>query len=217
MNKIKNLLLSIIGRCCIQLIFFLNKVVIHGEENFNELIKSEKPIMVCVWHGRLLFTSWYLRYRIPKLYAIASKHSDAEIISKILKKWGYKLIRGSSTRGGRAVIEKMNQILKENSIIAITNDGPKGPPFIAKEGSISVAISNNVNIVTITGTATKFWKINSWDQFIFPKPFGTIKIIISPPFKYDSDKCILKEETKKITNYMNKYQNKIDKLNQKII
>ena len=38
-----------------------------------------------------------------------------------------KIIKGSSNRNSKKVMEKMNQIFKSdsNSIIAITNDGPK--------------------------------------------------------------------------------------------
>ena len=46
-------LLSLLGRWIFQILFFLNKVSIKGEENLLKLLKSGKPIMLCVWHGRL--------------------------------------------------------------------------------------------------------------------------------------------------------------------
>ena len=36
----------------------LNKIDIKGEEHLINLINSVKPVMVCVWHGRLVFPSW---------------------------------------------------------------------------------------------------------------------------------------------------------------
>ena len=38
------------------------------------------------------------------------------------------------------------RINNTKSIIAITNDGPKGPARIAKSGSFSLALKHNVNI-----------------------------------------------------------------------
>ena len=58
------------------------------------------------------------RFKVKNLYAIASKHPDAEIMARILKNWGYGLIRGSSKKRGKIVIQEMNEIFHNNGIIA---------------------------------------------------------------------------------------------------
>ena len=212
----KLICLSFIGRWVFQLLFFLNKVIIHGEENLLNLAKAGKPIMVCVWHGRLLFPSWYIRLKITNLYAIASHHSDAEIMARILKRWGYSLIRGSTKKGGKAVVLKMAEVFKNGGIVAVTNDGPKGPPRIAKAGSTGLAIKYNVSMVMITGSATKFWQINSWDRFMLPKPFGRIDIVVAPPLEIATPPENNEEEIKLLSNYMNHYQDEVDRMTGKI-
>ena len=215
-EKIKLIFLSFIGRWVFQLLFFLNKVIIHGEENLLNLAKAGKPIMVCVWHGRLLFPSWYIRLKITNLHAIASHHSDAEIMARILKRWGYSLIRGSTKKGGKAVVLKMAEVFKNGGIVAVTNDGPKGPPRIAKAGSTGLAIKYNVSMVMITGSATKFWQINSWDRFMLPKPFGRIDIVVAPPLEIATPPENNEEEIKLLSNYMNYYQDEVDRMTGKI-
>ena len=212
----KLICLSFIGRWVFQLLFFLNKVIIHGEENLLNLAKAGKPIMVCVWHGRLLFPSWYIRLKITNLHAIASHHSDAEIMARILKRWGYSLIRGSTKKGGKAVVLKMAEVFKNGGIVAVTNDGPKGPPRIAKAGSTGLAIKYNVSMVMITGSATKFWQINSWDRFMLPKPFGRIDIVVAPPLEIATPPENNEEEIKLLSNYMNYYQDEVDRMTGKI-
>ena len=212
----KLICLSFIGRWVFQLLFFLNKVIIHGEENLLNLAKAGKPIMVCVWHGRLLFPSWYIRLKITNLHAIASHHSDAEIMAQILKRWGYSLIRGSTKKGGKAVVLKMAEVFKNGGIVAVTNDGPKGPPRIAKAGSTGLAIKYNVSMVMITGSATKFWQINSWDRFMLPKPFGRIDIVVAPPLEIATPPENNEEEIKLLSNYMNHYQDEVDRMTGKI-
>ena len=212
----KLICLSFIGRWVFQLLFFLNKVIIHGEENLINLAKAGKPIMVCVWHGRLLFPSWYIRLKITNLHAIASHHSDAEIMARILKRWGYSLIRGSTKKGGKAVVLKMAEVFKNGGIVAVTNDGPKGPPRIAKAGSTGLAIKYNVSMVMITGSATKFWQINSWDRFMLPKPFGRIDIVVAPPLEIATPPENNEEEIKLLSNYMNHYQDEVDRMTGKI-
>ena len=212
----KLICLSFIGGWVFQLLFFLNKVIIHGEENLLNLAKAGKPIMVCVWHGRLLFPSWYIRLNIKNLHAIASHHSDAEIMARILKRWGYSLIRGSTKKGGKAVVLKMAEVFKNGGIVAVTNDGPKGPPRIAKAGSTGLAIKYNVSMVMITGSATKFWQINSWDRFMLPKPFGRIDIVVAPPLEIATPPENNEEEIKLLSNYMNHYQDEVDRMTGKI-
>ena len=198
------------------MLFWLNKINVKGEENLLNLINSDKPVMVCVWHGRLVFPSWYLRLKATNVHAIASRHNDAEIMARILRRWGYGLIRGSTSKGGKAVVQEMAEVFKNAGIIAVTNDGPKGPPRIAKAGSTGVAIKYNVQIITITGSATKYWQMNSWDRLMLPKPFGTIQLIVSPPLNIFDKLENTNEDVKVLSNFLNHYQDEADKLTGKI-
>ena len=215
-KKIKITLTSFFGQWLFQILFKLNKIEVKGEENLINLINSGRPIMVCVWHGRLIFPSWYLRLKTTNVHAIASRHTDAEIMARILRRWGYGLIRGSTRKGGKAVVQKMADVFKNAGIIAVTNDGPKGPPRIAKAGSTGLALKYNVQIVTITGSATKFWQMKSWDRSMLPKPFGTIHIIVSPPLDISEKPETTDEEVKLLSDFMNQYQDEADRLTGKI-
>ena len=173
-------------------------------------------MMVCVWHGRLLFPSWYIRLKITNLYAIASRHTDAEITAQILKRWGYGLIRGSTKKGGKAVVQKMAEVFQNSGIVAVTNDGPKGPPRIAKAGSTGLAVKYNAQMITITGSATKYWQLKSWDRFMLPKPFGRINIVVSPPLEIHTPPANNEEEVKLLSDFINHYQDEVDIMTGKI-
>ena len=214
-TELKTFLLSLLGRWIFQLLFFLNKVSVTGEENLLKLIKSGKPIMLCVWHGRLLFPSWYIRHH-TNLHIISSRHADSELLAHILRNWGYGLIRGSTKKGGMSVIREMTKIFSKGGMIAVTNDGPKGPARIAKSGSIALAIKNNVKIITVTGSATKYWQVKSWDRFMLPKPFGKIKIVVSAPMDIAEQPSTSEEEVRLLSEFINYYQDKADKLTGKI-
>jgi len=209
--KTKSYLLSFFGRWIFQCLFLSNNISVKGEKNLLDAIKSEDPVMICVWHGRLLFPSWYIR-RHTSLHIISSRHPDSEILARILRHWGYKLIRGSTSKGGSRVIREMTKIFNNGGIIAVTNDGPKGPLRIAKSGSISLAFKKNIKIISVTGSATRYWQAKSWDQFMLPKPFGKIQIIVSPPLKIDSNPATTNEEVNLLTNFINQYQDEADRM-----
>tara|TARA_B100000959_G_C14731453_1_gene521163 strand:+ start:122 stop:775 length:654 start_codon:yes stop_codon:yes gene_type:complete len=213
--KIKSIILSFFGRWLFQILFLLNKVSIKGEKNLIKLIKSNEPIMLCVWHGRLIYPSWYIRFH-TKLHIVSSRHPDSEILGRVLKNWGYDLIKGSTNKGGISVIKKMSNVFDDGGMIAVTNDGPKGPAQMAKSGSIGLAIKKNVNIITVTGSASRFWELNSWDKTLIPKPFGKIQLIVSKPLKIIKEPKNSYEEVEILNEFINSHQDAADKITGKI-
>jgi len=193
-----------IGYFVLSLIYKTCKFEIHGTEYFEKIRNNNRPIMLCVWHGRMLYPIFYVIKEKIKLWTIATPFKDGEIIAQILKKWDFKIIKGSSNRNSKKVMEKMNQIFKSdsNSIIAITNDGPKGPRHIAKTGSLEIAQKYNAQIITITGDSNKKWVFNSWDKFYLPKPFSKIIITIAPEHIRNPDR----ELSADVSQYMVEYE-----------
>ena len=174
-----------------------------------DAVKKPQPILLCLWHEQLVFVSRFFKNSSLNFHAIISTHADAKIYSKLLKAWKIKLIRGSSTRGWANVIKKMILIFKDSSsVVAVTNDGPKGPAKVAKEGSVSVAQKYNAQIIAVSGKSSAFWRIGSWDKTFLPKPFSTIYISFSSSYK-DS----LPASSQNITSFINSNSNKLHKAN----
>ena len=179
-KKIQIMFYSFLLKFILNLIFITCKWKIAGIDNFHIAIKKNRPILLCLWHQDLVCVSRYFKNTTLNLYGISSTHFDSEILSKILLSWKIKLIRGSSTRGWSSVIKQMMVLFKDSSsIIALTNDGPQGPPKIAKEGSVSVAEKYNAQIISISANSTKNWRLGSWDKTLLPKPFSTVYIKFS--------------------------------------
>ena len=183
MSKIKIFLLSLLLHPILFILFRTNKWIIRGADNLNNAMNSNASIMLCSWHERFLYAVYFLKkYKIKNVWAVSSTHQDSQIMARFLTRSSFNLIKGSSTRGWENVIKQMLKIFKEsNSIIAITNDGPKGPPKQAKFGSYKIAIKSKAQIIAISCASTKFWTIQSWDRLRIPKPFGEIYIEFSKP------------------------------------
>jgi len=139
--------------------------------------KKDKPIMLACWHENLVFLACFFKNWEKKLWVISSTHRDSEMLASILKSWGFNLIKGSSTRGWLGVLKKLLTVFStKNSIVAITNDGPRGPAKEAKPGALKAAIKKNVRIIGMSGEAKSFWRLNTWDKMMLPKPFTTITV-----------------------------------------
>ncbi len=116
------------------------------------------------------------------IYAMISEHSDGEIIARLIGFFGFKSIRGSSKRGGTKALFNVFKKLKDAKDIAITPDGPKGPRFSIANGVVAIAKKNDTKIIIFNYKADKYWRFNSWDKFVVPKPFATIEFFASEPF-----------------------------------
>ena len=184
----------------------------HGIDVFNDSCKSNSPVVVCVWHGFFIFPMNFLKNNYIETKIVSSTHPDSMILGRVLTDYGFTLIKGSSTRGAKNVIKEMMLSLKNSaSVIAITNDGPKGPPRIAKGGAVNLAKKFNANILFITGRSNRYKKWKTWDSFIMPRPFSKNDIYIN---KIECPGNKTSEELGKyISNKMNEIQNKIDDKN----
>ena len=196
---------------CFFVLFRTNRWKISGYNNFQRAIENDSPIMLCTWHCRLLYASYFFKKnKTANLWAVASTHKDSELISLFLKGASINLIRGSSTRGGNNVTKKMLTILENSkSIVAITNDGPKGPPRVAKLESYRTAIKSNAQIIAISCNSTNFWQAHSWDKLHIPKPFGTIHINFSEPMKIKESVSDIKN-TDKLNDFLNSQLDQLD-------
>ena len=177
----------------------------YNAEFFESAKTINKPMFLCCWHSRfILIASYFKKIKLP-IWSVSSTHKDSEMMAGILEGWGLRLVRGSSTRGWSHVLKQLIKLFKkDSSVIAITNDGPKGPPMVAKKGSIALALKNNAQIIAITGEASRYWKLPSWDGTIIPKPFSTIYIQFS---EHLNDEIIEGQEVEVVSDYITKNYN----------
>ena len=207
------IIISYVVQFLLNILFRSCRVKVYGEGNIINAINADKPILLCSWHGRMMFAIHYLRTHKIKIFAISSTHDDSETLSKILVRWKIGLIRGSSTSGWKNVIVTMMKKLKDpKTIIAITNDGPKGPPQIAKSGSLHMALKANATVLAMSGTATRFFELKTWDKFRLPKPFSIIHINISQPLEFPKDIEERDNDSKMLTEFMNTHQEETDRM-----
>ncbi len=133
-----------------------------------------------LWHGELLPICWFLRR--DRMSVMASEHSDGEIIARILELWGYRLIRGSTSRGaGRALLGMVRE-LEAGREFMITPDGPRGPSGVAQAGALLASQRSGAPIIPMRVECKSAWRLNSWDRFMIPKPFARLVVTFGEPW-----------------------------------
>ena len=179
--------------------------------DFETSLNSSKALLICTWHGNFIFPMIFLKREHSDTFVISSTHKDSLVLGKILQFYGFRLIKGSSTRGFRNVLKQMIlQFKNAKSVVAITNDGPKGPARIAKEGALNLAHKMGAEILFITGKSSSFWTLRTWDSFVLPKPFAKNIIYIERiEVPHDLEK---QKVASYVSDKMNQIQNDIDNI-----
>lgn len=153
---------------------------IMGWENWESARRLGKGLIYTFWHREICAATWFWRKR--GIVVMTSQNFDGEYIARIIRKHGYGAARGSSSRGARRALVEMIRSLKQGRDSAFTIDGPRGPRFVAKQGSVILARATGAAILCFHIAPRRAYVFHkSWDLFQLPRPFTRAAVFIAPP------------------------------------
>lgn len=170
---------GLLGRAVICFWARSSRIRVFGDEYYSEARRAGKPIILLIWHGRLLLAPYFFRRR--GIMALVSPSEDGEIIARIALGWGFKIIRGSGSHSiVRAWLEMKSELEKGGELIIIP-DGPRGPARRLKPGCLKLARETGALLVPFSFSASRKRFLKSWDHFLFFYPFSRIVAIYGRP------------------------------------
>jgi lysophospholipid acyltransferase (LPLAT)-like uncharacterized protein len=142
-----------------------------------------QPVIFAIWHNRLLMLPRVFDPSFPtrQSYGLISASRDGDLIANWIERSGYGTIRGSSSRKGVIALRQLMDILAADGNVLFTPDGPRGPIYEATPGVIFLAQKSGAPIVPIHMEYSSCWRMKSWDRFIVPRPFATLRAIFGAP------------------------------------
>ena len=132
------------------------------------------PEIYCFWHQCVLPCTVYFRRTGATI--LISRSFDGELITRILRLFGFKAVRGSSSRGAREGLLGLAQVIESGNPAIFTADGPRGPIYRTKMGPIKLAQMTGAPIGAFHLEPERSWVMRSWDRFLVPKPFTRIVV-----------------------------------------
>lgn len=156
-----------------------------GSEIAERIIADTENVYVpCYWHQQHIVCAHLMRDWIRRGFragVIISASVDGEVPARIARSWGAEVIRGSAARTGALVLRDAQEMMKRGVSIVVTSDGPVGPRFEFKTGTVLMARIGGAPLVPIVCAADRAWYMNTWDRFMVPKPFARIVIAVGEP------------------------------------
>ncbi len=138
-----------------------------------------------LWHNRLLIFPLVLRRFFPQRHgaALISASRDGDLLADGVQRFGYDVIRGSSSRLGASAILQLTQVLASGRDVVITPDGPRGPAYELGPGIIFLAQKSGAAVLPMNLEYSHCWRLGSWDRFIVPRPFAKVRVLINRPHR----------------------------------
>ncbi|MDH5655695.1 MAG: hypothetical protein OEZ34_07300 [Spirochaetia bacterium] len=178
------------------------EIEITGEENLLTEDARENNYIIAVWHSFInaaLFTFNSRRLLVftdhPRLesYEKSPAHFFREIGIKTLRSLGYEVLDASLGKQSAGILNFVKKI-RDGFPALIAPDGPDGPIYEAKPGTIYVASKANSVILPVGFGFSRKILGRNWDDFSLPLPFSKVTALIGKPISVPSK---LNETTQK--------------------
>ncbi len=179
-QRVQILVGSVVGYLAVSLVGRTLRFEVFGWENWEAARQLGKGLIYTFWHREIFAATWFWRKR--GIVVMTSQNFDGEYIARIIQWHGYGAARGSSSKGaGRALVE-MIRCHRAGRDTAFTIDGPRGPRYVAKRGSVLLSRATGAAILCFhIAVRRAFLFTKSWDQTQFPSPFSQAAVFIAPP------------------------------------
>ncbi len=152
-----------------------------------EVLDEHPQAALALWHGRLLVGA----FGGGKLCvaSMASKSPDGEVAARAVEALGVRIVRGSSTRGGKEALRQLFKLVSDGEVCraGLTVDGPKGPARRVKLGIVTLARHFGVPIIPASFSSKPYWMLRSWDHMVLAPPFSRMILALGPPVVVSDD------------------------------
>ena len=160
-------------------VFYTSKKEIVGRE----LLQDRPNHIFCYWHvfspvaysvfGRPRRHVWLLH---P---AWLTKH-----VHVVTRLFGVdKLVFGSTGHSGREAADKIVGFLNLGYSTVVFPDGPRGPPYVLKDGVLHMSLKSGVPIAPVRFWMSKYMELKGWDRKRFPYPFISMRVEFKDPIQ----------------------------------
>jgi len=191
LQRLQISLISWIASAVVGLIGRTLRMTITFEEGSMLGLHAISPGIYPFWHRCVLPATWL--FRNHGIGVLTSLSRDGEYIARVIRRFGFVPVRGSSSRGGQRGLLEMETMVKAGGAVAFTIDGPRGPRYVAKKGPVMLARLTGIPITAFYVAVERAWILGTWDAMFIPKPFSrayvrVAKNIFVPP---DADDAAL--------------------------
>ena len=185
LQRVQISLVSWIASAVVGLIGRTLRMTITFEEGSMPGLHAISPGIYPFWHRCVLPATWL--FRNENIGVLTSLSRDGEYIARVIRRFGFVPVRGSSSRGGQRGLMEMETMVKAGGAVAFTIDGPRGPRYVAKKGPVMLARLTGIPITAFYVAVERPWVLKTWDAMVIPKPFSRAYVRVAKYIRVPPD------------------------------
>ena len=147
------------------------RVCVSREEGAQHAV-GDRPLISSFWHACIIPATYLFRDIGARV--MSSNSYDGEYMGRIIARFGFVAVKGSSSRNAVRALLGLRRALQEGWTVAFSIDGPRGPRYKVKPGPVALARSSGVALSMFHVAVERAWVLHTWDRLIIPKPFSRV-------------------------------------------
>ena len=142
--------------------------------------------IIVLWHEHLPACIRAFSHR--RIDVLISLSADGAWAAEACGRFGYRVHRGSTSRGGstgmRALIRSLETRGLENGTgsAGMALDGPRGPRREIQPGVLWLSRLSGIPVVPVSIRAPRAFRLKTWDRCLIPLPFSKVEVRIGAAF-----------------------------------
>ncbi len=141
------------------------------------------PVVFAFFHGDHL--PMVALHRRVRLAGMASRSRDGELLAAVIASLGYRIVRGSGSRGAvGAVLAARRELHSHGNSLGLAVDGPRGPALRVQPGAVALSSISGRPVAYTVALCRWAIRLASWDRMMIPLPFARLELrygLLQPP------------------------------------
>lgn len=181
-------------------LFWLSRLIrrsaryqVTGFDAVTAAIAGPKPVMVVAWHGMtMLLAGWLLRHIDKRgLSLIIPDDWRGEVLAEWCRRLQVDALRinleGDASMASARKLAQVVRHLRGGGNTYITPDGPHGPSYQIKPGTLYLAQRTGALLIPAGAYTRHGYTLNRWDRYTVPYPFSRIAVAFDTPLAVPAD------------------------------
>lgn len=142
-----------------------------GFEAMDEALRSGTPVIVALWHQRLMMSPYLFDASLGKMCTLTSGARAGRLAGQVQARFGFDTIAMSSHKRHIALSREVLDKIRDGFSIGIATDGPRGPARVASTVPLIWARASGIPIFVVSFSARRVIAFPTWDKMWLPAPW----------------------------------------------
>ena len=163
-----------IGGAISRYLAFCNRTIRWQIEGLDEMKAAldDGPILLIMWHSRMAMGAVHWPSDHAPVSSLHHRSPLGRISGVMQRNEGLTPFEMSARKSNLVASRQVMKRFRSGISIVMTGDGPLGPPHKLQSAPLEWASRLSAPIFAYAFSTTRGYRANSWDQFLFPYPYG---------------------------------------------